>query len=461
MDLTVIPSKLDGVIHVSGNKNAALPVIAASLMVRGKVTLYHIPDIIDVNLFLDFLQTIGVKVNFNKKAEILDLDYSSFAQKRILRIKNPGNLSKIRAVILLLAGLIARFDKVSFGDQFSGCDLGTRPLTVHFDNLRKLGVNVKSTPTFIELDGTALKNQKKESVFIWQDQQSVTATEVAMILAAAHKVKTTIYNAASEPHVQDLARFLVKLGAKITGVGTNKLVITPATNKSKKPEHIKFAIRSDHHEIATFLAISALAKGNIKIIHNFDPELLKPIESTFNLFGYTICTKPFVKPSKFNISSLPVWPKNIGKRYISYIKRTKDKPLTPLAQHKQVKPHPWPGLPVDILPLFVPLAAHCSSPTLFHNWMYDGALFWTLQLRKAGVNVFMADPHRVLVSKGRFARPSTFEAPYIIRAVIAFVIYALSLSLPSKIRNADPIFRAHPFFVDKLEYLGAKFEVER
>ncbi len=449
-----------GTVIVSGNKNAALPVIAASMLSRGKVVLHNIPNIVDVQLFIEFLKSIGVKVTYSPQEEKLELDYSRFKDKKVIEIREPGRLSKIRAVILLLAALVTRFEKVVFRGFFTGCSLGSRPLTVHFRNLERLGVIVK-----ISSKGIILKRGRSglgRNSYIYQKEQSVTATEVAMIVSMGRRVQTTIYNAACEPHVQDLALFLKSLGAVITGEGTNRLVLKPPSRFAHK---VEFAIHSDHHELATFLAISSVQPGSVNVIHNLSEDFLLPFDSVFNTFGYKVVTVDI--PSKEvqaiyekNANVLPKVVAVKGGVRVSKLQRleARSKYTVYNGGYITIKPHPWPGLPVDLLPLFVPLAAYHTEPILFHNWMYDGGLFWTLELRKAGVKVLMADPHRVLIHRGKQYRGATFEAPYIIRATIALVIFALSLKQESIILNADTIYRAHPNFIEKLNTLGVVIE---
>ncbi len=463
MHLLVKPAKLQGTVFVSGNKNSALPVIAASLINGKKVKLLNIPNIVDVNLFLDFLRSINVEVKYSPRKEILHLDYSQLENRRKLVIKDPGKLTKIRAVILLLAALAVRFERVIFKGGISGCTLGSRPLTTHFENLRKFGFKISYSPNEISLIRPKISdNLNHDFVSLWQSEQSVTATEVALIIAAGLKRKTIIYNAACEPHVQDTAEFLQLFGHQVDGIGTNRLIITPTQKEA--PAKVTFTIRSDHHEITTYLAADLLSKGNIRIIHNLDAEALTPITRTFEKFGLMVKTKKI----KTSNDTKEILEKGVvfthsrekdNSLYESRLIKRQIKPNNPInGTFLTIKPHPWPGLPVDILPLFVPIAAYSETPILFHNWMYDGALFWTLELRKAGVRVVMLDPHRVLVAKGPYNRSATFEAPYIIRATIALVLYAMSLGSESTVLNADTIERAHPYFTEKLRKLGADFK---
>ncbi len=524
MNIFVSSFVAQGTVVLHGNKNSALPVIAASLLWPGKVELYNIPDIVDVRLFLEFLETLSVKVDFLAKEGILKLDYSSLKNVKELRIKDTTKLSKIRAVILLLAALAVRFDKVIFEGAFSGCSLGTRPLKVHFDNLETLGFKVTYLNDYIEISTKKSANSKAnlhkfnsnvEQKFLWQEETSVTATEVALMAATAFKGETIIYNAASEPHVQDTAFFLKKLGYEISGIGTNLVKIKSngklATKLSTKT--IKYAIYSDHHEYATWLSLGGITQGNVKVVHNMPPLNLKVIDRVFGYFGFKVVHKnlslqeleniekqsldPFksvyftnvVKASaesfldkkdlekseykelnsnvsqksnlqKFKVTQNKIKLQNNTGVYVSYLQKVKNfKPRANSNGYIYIKPGPWPAFPVDILSLFVPFASLSETPVLFHNWMYDGGLFWALELRKAGVSVVMLDPHRVIIKKNHFKNTATFEAPYIIRATIALLMQAATLKGGGTILNAGAIARAHPDFFNKLEKLGAKVNV--
>ncbi len=483
MDIKVSGSKARGTVFLSGNKNSALPVIAASILWPGKVKLYNIPNIIDVQLFLEFLESINVGVKYDEKKEVLDLDYTHLKNTKHLYIDNPGKLTKIRAVILLLSALAVRFKKVRFGSSFSGCNLGTRSLSVHFDNLRKLGFNVVYSLDRIEINSGKIENAQSH---IWQNITSVTATEVALIVATRNPKTTAIYNSATEPHVQDTAYFLQKMGYKISGIGTNLLKITPgklATNlASTKNKVLKFSIFSDHHEYATWLGIGAITGGDVKVVHNMSPVQLTPIDRIFHKFGFE------VKHRELSMHDLGNYKRAKSKVYFSLMQKASSKPIFKAEDNIQkasadtkpiqglyvsslrkkrifmpkpenngyihISPGPWPNTPVDILSLFIPLAAYSNVPVLFHNWMYDGGLFWTLELRKAGVSVVLLDPHRVIVRKDAYRTNATFEAPYIIRATIALLMYGLSMPKGATILNADAAFRGHPYFLEKLQAVG-------
>lgn len=290
-----------------------------------------------------------------------------------------------------------------------------------------MGVQVKEVNGGIFLDAS-----RARPATIWLLETSVTATENAVMLATSLPGTTTIVNSATEPHVQDLCHFLNAAGAKISGIGSNVLTIVGGRSLSS----VTHAVISDLYEIGTFLAISGLTGNQIKVQKSL-PQYSITINREFLKFGLhvsylgdTACIDPSNQPT---------------------ISKTKSALI--------VRAQPWPALPVDMLPLFIPLAL--KSPrgqVLFHNWMYEAGLFWTSELTKLGANLIMCDPHRVIVSGGNKLTAGTLEAPYIIRAVISLVMAAMIAQGESIILNADAIHRGHPNFVANLKSLGAKIE---
>ncbi|OGM09040.1 hypothetical protein A2159_01480 [Candidatus Woesebacteria bacterium RBG_13_34_9] len=195
---------------------------------------------------------------------------------------------------------------------------------------------------------------------------------------------------------------------------------------------------SDHYEITTFLALGAITGGEV-IIHNSIPEHFKMINYEFSKFNIKV---------EYSGNEARIAPK----QQIRIIGKFEDKTQI-------VRPQPWPALPVDLLPIFIPLAlAAPSGYMIYHNWMYESGLFWTSELTKLGAEVIMADPHRVIVFGGRKLKSATLEAPYIIRAVVAMVMATLIAKGESYILNADALYRGHPDFSGNLKKLGAKIE---
>lgn len=416
---------LKGEILPSGSKNSAVAVIPATILFDKKVTLKNIPNITDVDKILNILSKLGSKYDWNKESGILEIDNSNLS---ILDL-GPEDLGKIRGTSLFWGPILARFKKINFSGTPSGCTLGYRTLEPHFQAFEDLGINIKQRGSTVEMIANGSKNNE-----IWLKEMSPTTTENVLMYASSLKEKTKIIGAASEPQVQDLCDFLKKSGVKIDGIGSSILEIE-GVNSYNAFEH---EILSDHYEIATFIALAVASKGKITIKKAM-PDLFKQISWFFSKFGVDIRydgeTAIVEAPERLLIVEDP------EKRYLS------------------VKAQPWPGLPVDILPLFIPLAlAAEKGQALFHNWMYDSGLFWTNQLQKLGANILMCDPHRVMVTAGNKLHGAEMEAPYIIRATVAMVMAAMIAEGESTILNADTLYRGHPDFSNKLNSIGASIE---
>lgn len=419
-------SSLAGEITPSGSKNSIVTLIPASLLFNKPVTFTNVPDITDVTRLIEILTSLGSKIDWDKSTSRITIDNSSVNSSTI----NQDNISitkGIRGTTLLWGPLLARVARAESSEQPAGCTLGARPIDAHFQAFTDLGVEVTTDNNHITMSAT-----KAKAGPIWLLETSPTATENAIMLATKLSGTTTIQNAACEPNVQDLCLFLNKCGAKISGMGSNILVIEGG-NPLTPVEH---DILPDHYEIGTFLAIGALTGGNIKVHHAL-PQYSIAINREFAKFGINISydgDTAFIQDS-----SRPT------------IIKSKSPTI--------IRAQPWPALPVDMLPLFIPLAiASNSGQALFHNWMYESGLFWTNELLKLGANVTMCDPHRVIITGGNTLHGATLEAPYIIRAVISMVMTALISSGETIIKNADAIYRGHPNFVANLKILGAQIE---
>ncbi len=413
---------LSGEIIPSGSKNSSVCLIPATILFNKPVTLQNIPDISDVDRLVKIMTKLGSKINWNKDTNIMVLDNSK------LRFENLDreDLGNMKGTSLLWGPMLARFKKVSFTELPGGCTLGVRPLDAHYESFRKLNVEVQDDPKSAYMDATEAKANQ-----VWLTEMSPTATENVIMLATSLSGTTKIIGAASEPQVQDLCNFLSNCGVKISGIGSSVVEITG--KKHLKP--VTHKLLSDHYEIATFMALAAATGGEIKI-KNAIPEHFTYINFIFKKFGVNIRyvgnTAIIDRGQKIEISS---------------------DVLT-------IKAQPWPGLPVDLLPIFIPLAlANGEHQVLFHNWMYESGLFWTSELTKLGANVLMADPHRVIVTGGKKLKGAKLEAPYIIRAVVAMVMAAMIANGESEILNADALYRGHPYFAENLKKLGAQIEM--
>ena len=416
---------LTGEVYPSGSKNSAVHILPATMLIAGKVTLKNIPDISDVNKLVRILEKLGSVINWDKKEKVLTLDNTNLSFKSL----EEKDLGEMKASALMWGGLLGRFKKVDFSELPGGCTLGIRPFEPFYKSFRDLGIVVKETDSGVVMDAT-----NSNPTDIWLTEMAVSVTSTLVMIAVALKGKTKLTGVASEPQVQDLCNFLVKAGATIKGIGTNVLEI----NGGRDLSSLTYEIFHDHNEIATFLALGACTGGEIKV-HNAHPELFPAINYEF---------------SKFNI--------NIEyEGDTAIVKQNQDIRFTGSFEKKTnvVRAQPWPGLPVDLLPSFIPLAlAAPRGYMLFHNWMYESGLFWTSELTKLGAEVIMADPHRVIVIAGNKLKGKTLEAPYIIRAVVAMVMAAMLAEGETTILNADSLYRGHPYFSENLRRLGAKIE---
>jgi UDP-N-acetylglucosamine 1-carboxyvinyltransferase len=426
MDIKVYGEQvLSGEITPSGSKNSAVALIPATILFNKPVTLCNIPDITDVARLVTVLENLGSNVTWDKDKKELFIDNSNINFNSI----SKGEVGNMRGISLLWGPMLSRFGKVSFDELPGGCTLGVRPLDPHYDVFRDLGVDISLNGQSVSMDA---KNAKATTV--WLTEMSPTVTENAIMLSVLLKGKTTIIGAASEPGVQDLCNLLNQSGAKIRGIGSSVIEIE-GVSKIDPPK--KYEIYADHYEIATFLALGAITGGEIRVKNSL-PDLFVHINRVF---------------AKFNI--------NIEYEGTTAIVRKNQsiKLNTSSNSTLQIKAQPWPALPVDILPLFIPIALMAKGGnTLFHNWMYESGLFWTSELTKFGANVIMADPHRVIVNAGNRLNGATIEAPYIIRAVVAMAMCAMTAKGESLILNADALYRGHPNFSLNLKKLGAKIE---
>lgn len=412
---------LSGEIIPSGSKNSAVALIPASLLFDKPIVLRNIPEITDVERLIKILEKLGSIIVWDKSNRTMKIDNGG-VDPSILTSEDLGNM---KGTSLLWGPMLARFGKVNFDDLPGGCTLGIRPLNAHYEAFESLGVGIYDGKESVQMDS---KNAKPGTV--WLTEMSPTVTENLIMFASKLSGMTTIIGAASEPQVQDLCNMLISAGVQIDGVGSSVLKVT-GTDRLAAIDH---EMLSDHYEIATFLALGATTGGEIRV-KNALPALFTHIDYVFGKFGvevkYDGTTALVESGQKLEIKSA-------------------SSPLN-------IKAQPWPSLPVDALPLFIPLALACKSgQALFHNWMYEAGLFWTSELLKFGANVIMADPHRVIVTAGNKLTGCNIEAPYIIRAVVALVMTAMLAQGETTILNADALYRGHPHFEKNLKKLGAE-----
>jgi len=416
--------KLQGEITPSGSKNSAVHIIPATLLFHAPVVLENIPDIRDVESLVNTLKVMGSNISWDKQSGKLAVDNSKI---NFLKLQQE-DLNKMKAS-LLWGGLLGRFKKVDFGELPGGCTLGIRPFEPFYKSFREFGIKVTETQKGVVMDASAAK-----ATDMWLTEMAVSVTSTLIMIATSLEGTTKLTGVASEPQVQDLCNFLVQAGAKITGIGTNEITVSgPSDLRS-----VSYRILNDHYEIATFLALGAVTGGEIKV-KNAQPELFRQINYEFSKFNIKI---------DYDGDTAIVGAKQKIKFTGTFEKKT-----------NVVRAQPWPSLPVDLIPIFIPLAlAAPDKYILFHNWMYESGLFWTSELTKLGAEIIMCDPHRVLVFGGKKLKGATLEAPFIIRATVSMVMSSMIASGESLILNADALYRGHPHFSQNLAKLGAKIE---
>jgi UDP-N-acetylglucosamine 1-carboxyvinyltransferase len=415
---------VSGTVKPSGNKNAVLPMLCATLLTSEPVTLTNVPEISDIDKLVEYFESMGSRITRDLKAQTLTIqhDFAAFSTRKA---DLPFG---IRAAVLLLAPVIVRNKTLVFDTQAKGCALGVREVDPHLEIIERFGGKIMaSNPFRIEMAGDAT------SAHIWPDYASVTATETFAMIAAVAKGTSTLTNAASEPHVQALCEMLQAMGAKIDGVGTSKLTITGVDSLSGTTARVP----DDHHEVATYLAIGAVTGGRLTVetdIGHQMPLILRQFEKLGMIF----------EVGDSSITTVG-WTRQITEPYT-------------LEMLPKIEAAPWPYFPADLLPHAIGVSVGCSGDMLFWNKVYEGALGWSSELLKFGVRIHASDPHRLIVFGNSHLRPATVEAPYIIRVVVALLIAAIQIEGVSTIKNADPIRRAYPDFVEKLTALGAQVQ---
>lgn len=378
-DLIVNGGKaLSGTITPSGNKNSALPILCATLLTDAPVRLLNVPEITDVEKLVTFFSEQGSRIAWDKAAGTMTLDHSSFDAARL-----QGELpSGMRSSVLLFAPLLHRLKKIAIPTNAKGCSLGIRELDPHLEILAKLGAKISRNHSL-----TLTLKDRFRGARRWPDYMSVTATENFVMAAALAEGTSTIINAASEPHVQDLCGVLVGMGAKISGLGTSQLTVEGV----KRLKGGTFTINTDYHEVVTFLALGAITGGEVKVRHSL-PHHFDLITRAFAKLGVII----------EHAGDTAI----VRRRQKLVIKAPFTTNLLP-----KIEAAPWPYFPVDLLPCMIALAVRAQGEIQFWNKVYEGGFTWIPELSKFGAHVVVSDPHRIIVFGDRPLRPAVVDAP--------------------------------------------------
>ena len=425
-DLIVNGGKpLAGTITPSGNKNSVLPIFCATLLTNEPVTLKNVPDITDLNKLVAFFREQGSTVEWDRARGEMRVDHSTF-RGELAHGELPQDM---RSTVLLYPALLHRLKKIAIRSNTKGCSLGVREIDPHLDILRALGATITDADPLVIATPDGFHGARH-----WLDYMSVTVTENFAMAASLASGQSTLINAASEPHVQDLCAALVAMGAKIDGLGTSRLEITGVAQL----HGATITISTDYHEVVTFLALGAITGGEVRVEkslpHHFD-----------------LITRAFAK--------LGVTVTHEGDTAIVRRGQTLriEEPFTSNLLTK-IEAAPWPYFSVDLLPLMIALSTRATGTIHFWNKVYENGFSWIPELAKFGTHAVVSDPHRIVIFGNKPLHPATVDSPYVIRAAVALTMVAASIPGKSVVRNAEIIKRAHPRFVENLRSLGAELE---
>ena len=413
---------LSGEITAAGNKNAALPIIAACLLTDEEVLLANVPRIRDTEAQVAILERMGVAVEWTGDNELR-------VQADSITDTSPDEdlAARIRASFLLAGPLLARFGEARLPPP-GGDFIGRRRLDPHLDAFRDMGAKVEGS-RWIEL--TAPEGGLRPcSVFM--DEPSVMGTENALMAAALTEGPTTISNAASEPHVQDLARLLVKMGAEIEGIGSNVMTVH-GRDRLSGAEH---RVCPDHIEVASFMALAAATGGDLRI-RDAGPEDLEMIRRQFDRLGLR---------SEVEGSDVIVPPG------LKLAVRDDLGDAIP-----KIEDGPWPAFPADLTSIALALATQADGTILIFEKMFENRLFFVDKLVAMGARITLCDPHRAIVNGPSRLHGERVESPDI-RAGMAMLIAALAADGTSEIGNIVQIDRGYERIDDRLRELGARIE---
>lgn len=414
---------LSGTVTPAGNKNGALPILAASLLTSEQLVIANVPRISDVDSMLVLLSGIGVAVEWTGPNEVTLCAKDVSAEIELDR----AAAERIRASFLLAGPLLARFGKASMPPP-GGDVIGRRRLDPHLDALGALGATMThGRDIVLEAPASGLRAAQ-----IFMDEPSVMATENALLAAVLTPGETLIGNAASEPHVQDLARMLCKMGADIRGIGSNVMTVSGSAELGG----CTHAVGPDHIEIGSFMALAGVTGGEMRIVDT-DPPDLQMIRLVFSKLGlHTELEGGDVL--------IPGGQKLVAARDVGEYKA-------------KIQDGPWPAFPADLTSIAVALATQCEGSVMVHEWMFENRLIFTDKLVLMGADITLCDPHRAIVSGPSKLRGERVDSPDI-RAGMAMLIAALCAEGRSEIGNINQIDRGYERIDERLRELGAQIE---
>lgn len=404
---------LRGTVQAAASKNAVLPIMAATLLTDDECVLTNVPRITDVVVMGNLLRRLGAEVE-GLGDKTLRICCRTVGETELA----PDLVARMRASVVLMAPLLARLGRVQTAHP-GGCVIGRRDIDTHLEALEALGARVREVEGMYVVEAAHL-----QGAAIFLDEASVTATENTVMAATFAHGATTIKHAACEPHVADLCAFLVKMGARIEGIGSN-IIRVEGVESLHGAEH---SIISDHIDVGTFAVAAAVTGGDIAI-RGVLPETTEMTNLILSRMGVSI---------DLDETTMHV---RAGR----------------LSATRKIDTDPWPGFPTDLASVMTVLATQAAGSTLIHDWMYEGRMFFIDKLVTMGASIVLCDPHRCVVTGPTPLHGRTVYSPDL-RAGAALTLAALAASGRSEIHDIEFVERGYENFVDRLAALGARIE---
>ena len=405
--------ELAGEVRISGSKNAALPIIAATVLVKGKITLYNVPNIQDVQTMFEIIRGIGGKVTKKNNKMIIDTS-------KINTYEIPENLMrKMRSSVILAGAIIGKYNKANFSYP-GGCEIGSRPIDLHLKSFEKLGIQVNQNHGNIECNAEKIKGEK-----IDLDFPSVGATENAILASILAEGTTIITNAAREPEIIDLQNFLNKMGAKIVGAGTDEIQIEGV----KKLKDISYNIMPDRIETGSFLCFAAATKGNI-ILENVNATHITPIISKLEEAECKI---------------------EVNKNKIKIVAPKKLKAI-------DIKTMPYPGFPTDMQSVFASMLTIAKGTSIIVENIFENRYKYTQELNKMGAKITVEGKSAIIRGTRKLYGADVKATD--LRGGAALVLAGLIAKGKTQVDDIEYILRGYEKLDYKLQNLGANINVE-
>ncbi len=421
--------KLKGTVTTNTSKNSAMGLMAGSLLNKGKTVLKKVPHIEEVNRMIEVLSSLGVKIKWIKKDDLEIIPPTKLKIKNL----NKKSATKTRSIIMFMGPLIHEFKKFSL-PQPGGCKLGLRTVRPHLFALEKLGIKIKTLHKSYEISHERIKPNK---IVLYESGD--TTTENILMAAAKIKGQTIIKLASANYQIQDLCCFLIKLGVKIKGIGTTTLTVF---GKPKIKTSIEYHVSEDPIESMFFLSVAATTNSSLIIkrcpIDFLELELLKLEKMGFN---FKIVKKYKGKNNFTNLVDIETFPSKLK------------------ALEEKIYARPFPGLNIDNLPFFVPIATQAQGQTLIHDWVYEHRAIYYTELAKLGAKIILADPYRVYINGPTKLKATEIICPSALRPATIILIAMLKAQGTSILRNIYSINRGYEKLSYRLNKIGAQIKM--